>query len=259
MSISRAAGLVFALTIVGCGGGTTEVDATESGKATSMRLLFEDHYSDTGAMLVFDSGSSLVLQVYGGIGQDDPVAMGALLASADLAGVYLKLHPEAQSAPEALVNVARRWDEALSVAVRPSLEQRGEGALTDKSFSTFINSTCQPFSAAGGTWTPNQCRYSDGVYTIGQQGAIQYPSDRAFIWNDTPGQAEVVGYSWWGGVPFYMGYLHAWTWSWLSAGPHTGSGPPGGSFDPLTVGAQVGVAQAGSLGITHHWFKATIE
>jgi hypothetical protein len=261
MSILRTVGLVFGLTLAGCSGaGSTEPDASESGNATGMQLLFEDHYSDTGAMLVFDSGSGLVVNVYGGIGKEDPVAMGALLASHDLAGVYLKLHPKAESAPAALVEVDRRLAEELSLAVRPSLERSGEGALTDKARSDFTGSACQNFPGTnGGTWINDDCRYLSGVYLIEQRAFMQYPGDRTYVWNDTPGTAYVDGDSWWNSVPFYMGYCPPYSWGWLSAGAHNGSGPPGGSFDPLMVGAQVGIQQAGNLGITHHYFQTKVH
>jgi hypothetical protein len=259
MSILRTAAVSLALCTAGCGSASTaEGDPAESGSATTMPLLFEDHYSDTGAILVFDSGSGLVVNVYGGIGQDDPVAMGALLASHDLAGVYLELHPEAQSAPAALVEIDRRLAKELSVAVRPSLEQRGEGALTDKARTDFNRTLCKNFPGPNrGTWVNDDCRYLDNVYLMAQRGAIQYPFDRSYVWNDTPGQALVYGGSWWNSVPFNLGTLTAYTWGYFSAGAHTGSGPPGGSFDPLQVGVQVSIEQPGSLGVTHHYYQAS--
>jgi hypothetical protein len=253
--------VVFALVAQGCGGGAVETTAGGAREAESA-LLFEDHYSGTGTIRVYAEGEHLSLQVLGRIGIDDHLAMGQLLASGDLSQVYLTLHPEVQSAPEALMAIDARWERERAAEIDTlALERASEHPvpLIDKSRNSFLSNACQTFGTPFDAWVPDLCLYNSSATGLAQSNCINtscdsqwihHAGDRAFIWNEGAraglvGFYDIVHISSTSAVldSYSSGSLPARSWGYYS-----------NNFDTVNYGIQSDRDLA-AYGVTHHWHK----
>jgi hypothetical protein len=249
--------MAVALAAQGCGGGAAET-TTDGPLGADGALLFEDHYSQTGVIRVHDLGGHLSVQVVGGIGTDDHLAMGQLLASEELSHVYLKLHPEAQSAPEQLMAIDTRLERERAAEIATSAAERASEEhavpVIDKSRSSFLSNACQTFGTWFDAWIPDLCRYTEATGIVQSDCTkaacasqwIHRAGDRAFMWNENTRQALVGFYdvNSQGGLDLYrVGSLPAQTWGYYS-----------NNFDLVNYGMQM-ERDVAFLGVTHHWHK----
>jgi hypothetical protein len=243
-------------------------------------VLFEDHYSETGRLFVYDTNPGLLVQLAGSLKTDDPVAMGRLLASGDLEHVYLALHPEASVAPAVLSDIDRQWaasvasardataKDATTTPVEPvphSATNEVPG-LTTQNVLQFNNTACQTFSDGRTQWIPDLCVFS-GTPRVFQKCReadcppqwVQAAGDRAYVWNQTNSSAEIFTDLWypqlnppalegasWGTIP-------AQWWSWMSWSNTWGSA----HMNVDLLGHQD--ATGDGTGVTHHQPVAVVK
>lgn len=256
-----------ALASAGCSGEGAG-PSHENAQGSHSALLFEDHYSETGKIQVHDLDGHLALQVTGGIGTDDHLAIGELLASGDLSHVFLALHPEVESAPDELRAIDARWQRQLAEAaevpeVKAAVAERSRSAgappLVDKSRSSFLNTACQTFGPWFDQWIPDLCLYTPSATGLVQVNCtnsscnsrwIHHAGDRAFVWNEGS-RASLVGFldinAQGNLVNHSQGTIAAQTWGFFS-----------NDFDTVNYGVQsVSGAHTPPFGLTHHWHKVT--
>lgn len=232
-----------------------------------LELLFEDRYSETGRILVYEQGGSAMVQVLGRIGEDDHAAIGALLASG-LEQTYRELHPELSEAPAVLKEIDRRIAAELEEAVQSAFANGApveEAVLVDKSPAAFGSTGCVHTAGPGSLWEPTICRYQAGARQLCQVTCMDqdctsqwptYPRDKTFAWNDSSHTADVWG---WGVshpenpyVTSVIGnsVLAPWTWIWYHNFP---------VFRYSGTNVCLTSRGTGNLGITHHRWKAVIR
>lgn len=269
MGYSQKSTLAVVIFALACGGENAGADfSTETHEQADIKLLFQDRYSETGRILVYEQGAGIVVQALGRIGEDDHAAVGTLLASG-LENAYVALHPELVEAPKILHEIDVRL---AAEREERSQFQDTDGALLEESEpmrllsqSTFNSTGCITLYGSRERWDPTICRYQEGISKICQVAcensgcASQWPTtskSRTFAWNDSPhiASADGVGISRPSnpvtidmvGLPFE---LAPFTWSWYVFG----TWPYSGTNVCLRAGG------TGKLGITHHRWKAIIQ
>jgi hypothetical protein len=203
---------------------------------SAMKLLFEDHFSDTGAIKVFESDEGLVTQIEGKIGQDDPVAIGEIYALPSLESVYLALHRDATRAPDALLAIDRRIAaDKASTADRVMARARAQAAtaspLIEKDLAQYKSTVCKTFwSTSYNRYTPApcpsciytesnvalDCNFHANVHAISQYTGGMYSGDRAYVWNQGPAWGTVRQRDRYNVTHGGTVRIQPWNWSWVS-------------------------------------------
>jgi hypothetical protein len=252
--VSRAASLLAIVAAWGCSGAPSDVYMEAREQPESSTLLFEDQYSEAGVFSVSESADGiLAVQVGGRIGEDDPAAVGDIVALDNLEHIYLALHPGAESAPERLVEISERLTaETEAARVTALTEGTADDALVNKSYSGFMSTLCKTFGAATDEWIAANCGYDEAHEVTCQSTSQQGTNDRVYAWNEhaTVGGAVRVRDFVNGGQYGDTKRLGAFSWAYF-----WWSGTYSGANSCFRLDNQA----LGNIGITHHDWRRVVD
>ena len=218
MRTSKLFGICMATFMVACAGGESSEDSTSDTDApaslgTGGTVLFEDAYSETGALIVAqDANGVLSVTLRGAIGVDDERVAELAHSQESLEDAYLVLHPEAREAPAQLHDLteALRLQRARAMLASPAGAFAFEPSdlVLDKDLAGFYSNACQPSSGGFSGYEPNFCTYKANVNRVCTSSTVA-TRDKSVGWNETPYAAtHSLSASTWKPV------IPAWNWYW---------------------------------------------
>lgn len=230
-----AASALMAMAAVGCG---SEGNTPEQFAASNQNLVFEELFSDTGRIQIFENSEGILdVTVSGRIGVDDHAELTKKLRPS-LVEMYQLLKPEA-AVPEQLFG----FDEQLAeqVARGGGDADRAADVAQPKDAIAFIDALCKQHPWGANTLVTNTCRYKTGVAQVCTDATYD-PNDLSNGWNETPYST----FTWKSDLtnPADFRWINPWTFWWNSWG--------GGGSNKTICLAIHGSGVTGNLGITHH-------